>query len=212
MAPTYRRPHVLPVVCDFLACYPGDIDARMVLSDGNVSLIDDHIDLGVRIGALPDSSTMAICVGAVRRGSAAAWGFFAAHGTPQKLDHLAGLPGATFAGTARGTPGLSRMAAAGRGRRRSRAPCRQHRRSGARCRHQGHRPDARAVLSRPRAPCVRATCASLAKFEPAPTPVSPLHAGEDLVALRFAVPRFRGPAPAQSAERRRARHVRLLTG
>jgi len=46
---------VLPVVSDFLASFP-DINVRMVLSDRNVNLVDDHVDLAVRIGAYADES------------------------------------------------------------------------------------------------------------------------------------------------------------
>ena len=47
------RLHVLPVVSAFLASFP-EINVRLVLSDRNVHLVDDHIDLAVRIGRLPE--------------------------------------------------------------------------------------------------------------------------------------------------------------
>lgn len=62
----FGRLHVLPVVSAFLKAYP-DIDVRMVLSDRVVHLLDDHVDAAVRIGALPDSSLLALRLGAVRR-------------------------------------------------------------------------------------------------------------------------------------------------
>jgi DNA-binding transcriptional LysR family regulator len=61
----FGRLHVLPVINDFLTRYP-EINARLVLSDRNLHLIDDHIDMAVRIGALADSSLAATRVGAVR--------------------------------------------------------------------------------------------------------------------------------------------------
>jgi DNA-binding transcriptional LysR family regulator len=61
----FGRLHVLPTVSDFLASFP-DINVRMVLSDRNVNLVDDHVDMAVRIGALPDSSMIATRVGSVR--------------------------------------------------------------------------------------------------------------------------------------------------
>nr|WP_292659607.1 LysR substrate-binding domain-containing protein [Mesorhizobium sp.] len=51
----FGRLHVLPAINDFLSHFP-DINVRLVLSDRNVNLIDDHIDMAVRIGPLPDSS------------------------------------------------------------------------------------------------------------------------------------------------------------
>src|SRR5271166_201102 len=48
----FGRLHVLPVVTAFLAQFP-EINVRLLLSDRNVHLIDDQIDVAVRIGALP---------------------------------------------------------------------------------------------------------------------------------------------------------------
>ena len=47
----FGRLHVLPVVMAFLDAYP-EIDIRLVLADRIVNLLEDHIDLAVRIGAL----------------------------------------------------------------------------------------------------------------------------------------------------------------
>jgi DNA-binding transcriptional LysR family regulator len=61
-APTmFGRLHVLPIVQSFLAQYP-QVDIRMLLLDRVVSLVDEGLDLGVRIGQLPDSSLRAIHV------------------------------------------------------------------------------------------------------------------------------------------------------
>jgi DNA-binding transcriptional LysR family regulator len=66
-APTmFGRLHVLPLAGSFLDRYP-EVDIRMLLLDRVVSLVDEGIDLGVRIGQLPDSSLRAIRVGQVRR-------------------------------------------------------------------------------------------------------------------------------------------------
>lgn len=61
----FGRLHGLPVVAAFLADYP-DIDVRLLLTDRNVDLIDDHVDLAIRIGALADSSMIATPVGSTR--------------------------------------------------------------------------------------------------------------------------------------------------
>jgi DNA-binding transcriptional LysR family regulator len=60
------RLHMVPVVTDFLAAYP-ETDVRLVLSDRLLNLLDDHIDLAVRIATLPDSSDIAVKVGTIRR-------------------------------------------------------------------------------------------------------------------------------------------------
>ncbi|MEI2559240.1 LysR substrate-binding domain-containing protein, partial [Acinetobacter pittii] len=62
----FGRLHVIPVISEFLAKHP-DIDIRIVLSDRNAHLLDDDIDLAVRIGRLRDSSMVATQVGMVRQ-------------------------------------------------------------------------------------------------------------------------------------------------
>ncbi|MEQ9607181.1 MAG: LysR family transcriptional regulator, partial [Kiloniellaceae bacterium] len=91
----FGRLHVLPIVSEFLALYP-EIDLRLFLSDRNAHLVDDHIDMAVRIGALPDSALVATKVGAVRLVVCGSPGFFAAHGTPGRPADLAALPCVTF--------------------------------------------------------------------------------------------------------------------
>jgi DNA-binding transcriptional LysR family regulator len=58
--------HVLPLVQSFLDEHP-QVDVRLLLLDRMVSLVDEGLDLGVRIGHLPDSSLLAVRVGRVRR-------------------------------------------------------------------------------------------------------------------------------------------------
>jgi DNA-binding transcriptional LysR family regulator len=193
----FGRLHVLPVVCDFLARFP-DIDVRMALSDRNVNLIDDHIDLAVRIGALPDSGMMATRVGAVRRVVCGSPDFFAAHGTPKQPQDLAGLPCVTFAGMAGGT---SWTFAHGRGVAR---PAQIRTRLAVNTAEAALDAAIKGigltrVLSYQAVRPVREGKLRivLQKFEPAPMPVSLLYAGQDPVALKirsfidFAAPRLR---------------------
>jgi len=93
----FGRLHVLPIVVEFLNAYP-DIDIRMVLADRVVHLLDDHIDLAVRIGELPDSSLVAIKVGVIRRVVCGSPAYFAEHGTPKTADALAAHQCITFEG------------------------------------------------------------------------------------------------------------------
>jgi DNA-binding transcriptional LysR family regulator len=78
-----------PIMVDFLKAYP-DIKARMIPSDRPLSLSQEQIDVGLRIGALPDSSLVAIPVGTTRRVVCASPAYLAARGTPRKPEDLAG--------------------------------------------------------------------------------------------------------------------------
>ena len=77
----FGRLHVLPLVQSFLSEYP-HIDVRLLLLDRVVSLVDEGLDLGVRIGQLPDSSLRAVRVGQVRRIVCATPQYIARHGVP----------------------------------------------------------------------------------------------------------------------------------
>ena len=59
---TFGRLHVIPVAAEFLAAH-GSVDLRLVLSDRPLNLIDDHLDLALRVGELPDSSLVASRIG-----------------------------------------------------------------------------------------------------------------------------------------------------
>jgi len=83
--------HILPIVIDFLAAYP-EISVRLLLSDRNLHLLDEHIDMAARIGPLPDSSMVATRVGSMRTVVCASPNLLAAHGTPERPEELTALP------------------------------------------------------------------------------------------------------------------------
>jgi DNA-binding transcriptional LysR family regulator len=78
----FGRLHVEPVVLDFLAAYP-DITARLLLADHVVDLVDEHVDLAVRVGQLPDSLMVATRLGAVSWVTCASPHYLDARGTPE---------------------------------------------------------------------------------------------------------------------------------
>lgn len=84
----FGRLHIVPVVAAFLAHYP-DIEIKLVLTDRVLHLMDEQVDVAVRIGDLPDSSFMATRVGTVRRVVCASPGYLATHGTPTAPGDLA---------------------------------------------------------------------------------------------------------------------------
>lgn len=61
----FGRLYVLPVVTEFLSLYD-NINVQLVLSDSNVNLFEDQVDMAVRIGKLPDSTMIATQVGSMR--------------------------------------------------------------------------------------------------------------------------------------------------
>jgi DNA-binding transcriptional LysR family regulator len=92
----FGRLHVLPVIVDFLARWP-EINVQLILADRNLHLIDDHIDMAVRIGALAESALAATKVGSVRRVVCGSPAYFAAHGVPKRPEDLSALSAVTFA-------------------------------------------------------------------------------------------------------------------
>lgn len=87
--------HVLPIVTEFLATYP-EISVRLLLSDRNLHLIEDQIDMAVRIGHLPDSSMVATRVGAMPTVVCASPAMLARLGTPERPEDLAAYPCVAF--------------------------------------------------------------------------------------------------------------------
>lgn len=81
--------YVTPILGDFLDAYP-ELTCQTLFLDRSVSLIDEGLDVAVRIGALPDSSLTAIRVGTVRWITVAAPDYQEARGEPGHPNDLAG--------------------------------------------------------------------------------------------------------------------------
>jgi len=84
----FGRLHVSPVMCRYLAANP-DVIGELSLSDRIVNLVEDGIDLAVRIGRLADSSSIARKAGETRRVVVASPGYLARRGEPASPLELA---------------------------------------------------------------------------------------------------------------------------
>ena len=84
----FGRMHVEPIVLAFLKTYP-EINVRLTLTDHVVDMIENHVDLAVRIGPLPDSNLVATRLGSVRWITCASPDYLAHRGTPRTLEDLA---------------------------------------------------------------------------------------------------------------------------
>ncbi len=83
----FGRRHVAPIVSVFLNEYP-DVQVELSLSDRNLDLIEEGLDLAVRIGALADSSLVARQVGSVRRVVVASPSYLKQRGVPRTPQEL----------------------------------------------------------------------------------------------------------------------------
>lgn len=79
--------YVTPVLTEYLSRYP-EVSASCLFLDRIVNLLDEGVDVAVRIGELPDSTMQAIRVGQVRRVICAAPSYLADHGIPVSPDDL----------------------------------------------------------------------------------------------------------------------------
>jgi DNA-binding transcriptional LysR family regulator len=204
----FGRWHVLPIVCDFLVQYP-EINVRLLLSDRNAALIDDQIDIAVRVGSLPDSSLVATRVGSVARVTCGSPNFLAGRPALKSLADLEGVPCVTF-------ESLSSSSTWAFG------PLKGSRMQTVGVRERLSVNNAEAaidaaisgvglvrVLSYQAAPAIERGQLKLVlrKFEPAPTEVHLVHSGQRLIPLKlrsfldFAAPRLRGALQSSSHRR-----------
>jgi len=78
---------VTAIVTEYLRRYP-DVSATCLFLDRVVNMLDEGMDVAVRIGELPDSSMQAIRVGQVRRVICGAPAYFRKHGVPKTPEDL----------------------------------------------------------------------------------------------------------------------------
>lgn len=79
--------HVTPIVAEYLQRYP-QVNAACWFLDRLVNLVDEGVDVAIRIGELPDSSLQSIRVGRVRRVICGAPSYLAERGAPRSPEDL----------------------------------------------------------------------------------------------------------------------------
>jgi DNA-binding transcriptional LysR family regulator len=96
----FGQMHVLPVVIQYLDAYPS-VRARTFFVDRPINMIEEGMDVAVRIGHLPDSGFTAIKVGAVRKVVCGSPAYFERHGVPMTpadlRDHRIAAPTSAWA-------------------------------------------------------------------------------------------------------------------
>lgn len=78
----FGKMFVTPAIVEYLQRYPA-VDVSALFVDRVVNLIEEGLDLGIRIGHLPDSSMKALKIGQVRSVLCASPEYLAAHGIPE---------------------------------------------------------------------------------------------------------------------------------
>jgi DNA-binding transcriptional LysR family regulator len=84
----FGRLHVSPVMSKYLARY-AEVSAELRLSDRMINLVEDGVDLAVRIGHLPDSTLVARHVGEMRRIIVASNAYLKRRGEPKTPQAIA---------------------------------------------------------------------------------------------------------------------------
>lgn len=84
----FGKAFVMPCIVDYLQAYP-EVDVSAYFLDRVVNLVEEGMDVAVRIGPLPDSGLKAVRVGQVRRLLCASPEYLQRHGTPQHPTELA---------------------------------------------------------------------------------------------------------------------------
>ncbi|TCS61300.1 LysR family transcriptional regulator [Varunaivibrio sulfuroxidans] len=84
---SFGQAHIAPALPDFLSLYP-DVNIDLILSESLLDLVDEGIDVAVRIAALADSRMMSRKLSGVRRVVCAAPSYLERRGRPLCLEDL----------------------------------------------------------------------------------------------------------------------------
>jgi DNA-binding transcriptional LysR family regulator len=83
----FGRLHILPIVVELIELYP-ELQVRLLLLDRVVRLVEEGVDIAVRIADLPDSALHMMRIGEVRRVLSASPTYLQRKGAPTRLSEL----------------------------------------------------------------------------------------------------------------------------
>lgn len=92
---SFGHDHILPLAYDFLCEHP-EIRLNVLCLDRAVNLVDEHVDVGIRLGALADSSLHAVKIGEFGFVTCASPDYLARKGYPARPEDLSGHDGVVF--------------------------------------------------------------------------------------------------------------------
>ena len=84
----FGEKHVIPIIAEYLELHP-EVSVKAVFFDRVTNLLEDDLDIAIRIGHLKDSSFYATRVGEVRRVVCGAPSYFEQYGEPSSPSDLA---------------------------------------------------------------------------------------------------------------------------
>ena len=84
---TLGRYYLQPVLTEFLAAFP-EVDVQLGLQDRSVNLLEEHVDVALRLGTLADSSLIAVRIGEIVRVVCASPAYLKSRGTPKSPGDL----------------------------------------------------------------------------------------------------------------------------
>lgn len=86
---TFARLHITPKLGSFLEAHP-KLRLELVMDDRNVDLLEENVDVAIRLGDLADSSLTARKIGEAERLVVASPEYLARHGSPRSPGELVG--------------------------------------------------------------------------------------------------------------------------
>lgn len=95
MSPAFGRFYIVPHMPEFYRLYP-DVSVDFDVSDRHTNLIEDELDLAIRIGPLSDSSLVARRLGGVRFATVATPEYLKRHGMPVSPKDVERMPCVVF--------------------------------------------------------------------------------------------------------------------